>query len=191
MAELGIDIEEDLHLLDIRIKQLKRDYELYFCGTRPREPVNLRREIQKIINIWMNKRIQNTAARFRFNSLNARFFAFRQQWDRTLRAIESGTYKRHVFKAELHERERGIKPAKPGVDEKLLPEKADKETISAYIDTRMACGQGTSGLSESKVRAFLDKQREALKSKHGCSDVTFRVDVVDGKAKLKATPVRD
>ncbi len=191
MAEIGTDIDEDLHVLDIRIKQLKRDYELYFCGTRNREPINLRRDVQKIINIWMNKRIQNTAARFRFNSLNARFFAFRQQWDRTLREIENGTYSRHVFKAELHEKERGLNVAKPVAGEKRSPEKADKETISAYMDTRMACGQNTQGLSEAKVRAFLDKQRETLKSKHGCSDVTFRVDVVDGKAKLKATPIRD
>ncbi len=37
-------IEEDLQTLDIKMKQLKLDYERYFLGTRPREPAMARSE---------------------------------------------------------------------------------------------------------------------------------------------------
>ncbi len=194
MGEIGINIDEDLHVLDIKIKALRRDYEHYFCGHRPREPQQGRQEVERILRLWSNKHIQNTAARFQFNNLNARFFSFRQQWDRTLREMENGTYKRHLFKADLHDREREERAgaaADPRTNHAADRSKAEKETIASYLDTRMACGESVKGLSETKVKAFLEKQRNSLKEKLKCKDVDFRVEVVNGKAKLKATPVRD
>jgi hypothetical protein len=194
MGEIGIDIDDDLHVLDVKIKTLKRDYEHYFCGTRQREPAQLRSEVERILRLWTNKHIHNTASRFQLNNLNSRFFSFRQQWDRILREMEQGTYKPHLFKADLHDREReerGGAVDSPSGRNPSDSKKAEKETIASYLDTRMACGESVKGLSETKVKAFLDKQRDTLKEKFKCKDVKFRVDVVNGKAKLKATPVRD
>ena len=56
-------IDEELQLLEVKIKQLKLDYEHYFLGTRPREPIQLRGEVQKTILRHTNQPIQNTAAR--------------------------------------------------------------------------------------------------------------------------------
>ena len=41
--------EEELKLLEIRLNQLKLDYEKYFLGTRPTEPAMQRAEIQKVV----------------------------------------------------------------------------------------------------------------------------------------------
>jgi hypothetical protein len=194
MAEMGINIDDDLHTMDVKIKTLRRDYEHYFCGNRQREPQQQRQEVERMLRLWSNKHIQNTAARFHFNNLNSRYFAFRQNWDRTLREIERGTYKRHLFKADLHDREREERGSAEGSHRNDNPadrSKAEKETIASYLDTRMACGESVKGLSETKVKAFLEKQRSTLKEKLKCKDVDFRVEVVNGKAKLKATPVRD
>ena len=100
--------DEDLRALDHKVKQLKLDYEQYLLGSRPREPQQQRGEVQKLIQQYLATPMQNTALRFRFNSINSRFQAFRRQWDIALRQIEDGTYKRHVFKADLHERARGL-----------------------------------------------------------------------------------
>ena len=97
-------MEEELRLLENKLKQLKLDYEQYFLGSRPREPQQLRREIQKAIAIHSQVPIRNTALRFRFNAINSRYQAFKRQWDQTLRQIEAGTYQRHVFKADLRDR---------------------------------------------------------------------------------------
>jgi len=191
MAEIGVSIDDDLHKVDIKINQLKRDYEQYFLGTRKRDPVNLRREVEKILRYWGNMHIPNTAARFRFNNLNSRFFSFRQRWDRILREIENGTYARDVFKAKLHERERGIGQTAPAAADPSQKTDPESETVAAYLDARLACGQANKGVSEAKVRSILDQQREALKEKLGCRDVKFRVEVVDGNANLKAPPIRE
>jgi len=191
MAEVGVSIDDDLQKVEVKLSQLKRDYEQYFLGIRKREPINLRREVEKILRYWGNMHIPKAAARFRFNNLNSRFFSYRQMWERVVREIENGTYKRDVFKAKLHERERGIgeKPAKRSEASESVDR--ERETIAAYLDARLACGQANKGLSEAKVRSILEDQRKTLKEKYGCRDIQFRVEVIDGKAMLKASPVRE
>jgi hypothetical protein len=68
------DTADELSTLDIKLKQLRFEYEQYFIGSRPREPVLLRGDVNKIVVKYSNTGIQNTALRFKFNNLCARFF---------------------------------------------------------------------------------------------------------------------
>jgi hypothetical protein len=179
-------IDEELQILENKVKQLKLDFEQYFLGTRPREPIQLRAEVQKQILIHSNTPIKNTAARFRFNSINSRFQAFKRQWDTTLRQIEAGTYKRHIFKANLHERERGI-GVESGAAKPQAPQQNKDELFETYRDAAMACGQSVKGLTREKLQSVIDRQGTALRKKLGCDDVNFRVVVEGGKVKLKAS----
>ena len=183
--------EEEMKLLEIRLNQLKLDYEKYFLGTRPTEPAMQRAEIQKFVLKWSNTRITNTALRFKFNSLNGRFQAFKRQWDNTLRQIEAGTYKRHVFKAELHERERAqaaesgaSAPRQGGAAGRGASDEPD--LFETYRDAMLATGQDTSKLSREKLQRALAKQEAALKKKLGCEKVDFKVVVKGGKVKVSA-----
>jgi hypothetical protein len=179
---------EEIKLLEIKTNQLKLDYEKYFLGTRPTEPAMLRAEVQKAFIKWQNTRISNTALRFKFNSLNGRYQAFKRRWDDTLRKIEAGTYERHVFKANLHDRERGLlgEDGKPPARRAGDPAKAQNELFETYRDALMATGQDTSKLTPAKMQAALRKQEEMVKQKFGCERVDFRVVVKDGKVKVKA-----
>ena len=119
--------------------------------------------------------------------LNSRFQAFKRQWDLTLREIEAGTYTRHVFKANLHDRDRqkkrptaGARPAPAAV--------SGTELFEAYRDAALACGQSVSGLTPEKLQTVVSKQTAALQQKLGCGEVRFRVAVENGKVKLKASP---
>ncbi len=103
-------LEEDLQILEHKLNALKLDYERYFLGTRPREPVMARQEIQKTVTLWANTPIQNTALRFKFNSINSRYQAMKRQWDNILRQMEAGTYKRDIFRANI--RQAGTAPPK-------------------------------------------------------------------------------
>jgi hypothetical protein len=184
--------DEDLRILENKLNVLKLDYERYFLGTRPREPLMARQEIQKFVTQWANMPIQNTAMRFRFNSLNARYQALKRQWDNILRQMEAGTYKRDIFKAKL--RSGAQKPAgKPGgsdAEQGVASSKAGDALFESYRDAAMACGQNVKGLSAKKLQAVVNKQTRALKDKLGCQDVQFRVVVQKGKVKLKAAPVK-
>jgi len=180
-----LEIEDALRELDRKVKQLKLDYERYFLGTRPREPVLLRGEVDKAIVILSSTAIQNTALRFRYNSICSRYHAQKRQWTETVRKIEQGTYERHVFKANLRDRERG--QAQP---QSAAPP-SDADLFSEYRDARLACGQGVEKLSREKLDSMLARQEKALKERFG-DDARFRFRVVveDGKAKVKAARIR-
>lgn len=210
MAMDVLSQDEELKLLEIKLNQLKLDYEKYFIGTRPTEPGQLRSEIQKAIIKWSNTRITNSALRFKFNSLNGRYQAFKRQWDTILRQIEAGTYKRHVFKANLHDRERGL--VDEGADQAALGGPAGatadigartaspgaktasggaageggNDLFESYRAAMKAAGQDTSSLSRAKLEAAIAKQEAAVKKQLGCARVAFKVVVQDGKVKLKA-----
>ena len=138
--------EEEIKLHEIKMNQLRMDYEKYFLGTRPTEPAMLRSDVHKLVFVFSNTRLTNTALRFKFNSLNGRYQAFKRRWDDTLRQIDAGTYKRHVFKANLHERERGIgvdAPASAKIN-KSPGASGIGELFETYRDALMATGQDAS-----------------------------------------------
>ena len=66
---MASEVEEQLRTLDFKIGQLKRDYEQYFLGTRPREPVMLAGEVKKLVVVLTQTPFNNTALKFRFSSL--------------------------------------------------------------------------------------------------------------------------
>jgi hypothetical protein len=174
------------------MKMLRNEYEQYFLGSRKREPQLLRGEVQKIINYYANVPIRNTGHRFKFNNLRARYFAFRRHWDDTQRKIEDGTYERHRFQAELHERERGLAADEPPeVARPAAPaeRKEFDQLYSAWIEARSATGQPTAGLTREKLAAQLEQQTKAIQERFGGGEVRFRVVVEDGRAKLKASAV--
>ncbi len=190
MPQFGTDVAEDLVLIEVKMKQLKNEYEQYFLGTRKREPHMLRGEVNKMIVTYTNIPLNNTGHRFKFNNLRARYFAFKRLWDDTLRKIEEGRYERHLFKANLHERERTdsverrrdvtARDTGPGRD----------ELFDAYVTARDSTGQGSKGITRDKLEKVLAKQEAAIRQKFRCEKVKFRVVVEAGKAKVKATPVR-
>jgi hypothetical protein len=193
------EIGDELRMLDVKLKALKRDYEQYFLGSRPREPANSRAEMQKAMIRLSCGLIKNTGERFKFNTLNSQFLTYKRHWDDTMRRIEAGTYKRHVFKANLHERERGITedaPPPPTADAKMKMAKSGSDAdvssgiFNSYLDAAKSCGQNTAGLTPAKLQKVMDKQAGAIKKKLGVKDVKFRVEVVEGKVKLKARALK-
>jgi hypothetical protein len=68
------------------------------------------------------------------------------------------------------------------------------EWLSVYEDfirTKKQCGEATDGLTYEKFLHTLKKNRDALIQRHGCKRVKFSVYVKEGRASLKATPVKD
>lgn len=190
MAQFGTDLAEDMIVLDTKLKMLKNEYEQYFLGTRKREPVMLRGEVNKMVAIYANISINNTGLRFKFNNLRARWSAFKRLWDDNLRKIEQGCYERHLFKANLREREMRDSSERRQQAAANDSGPTEKDFFEAYVSARKSAGQGVEGLTPEKLRSALSKQEKAIRDKTGCDRVRFRVIVEDGKAKLKATPIR-
>lgn len=66
-----------------------------------------------------------------------------------------------------------------------------RSVFDQFVAMKQSCGEPTSGLTYGKFAEKLVKNREDLMAKTGCKEVKFTVYVKDGKAALKATPVKD
>jgi hypothetical protein len=191
----AVATDDELQELDRKLKQLRLDYDRYFLGNRPREPMLLRGEVDKRVVILANGAIQNTALRFKFNSICSRYQALKRQWNETLRKMENGTYARHRFKADLHERER-LEAAQKELDAETgaadrAGAKGGADLFAQYREARLACGQDVKNLSPGKLERLIDKQRVELRQRFGDqAEFDFRVVVEDGRAKLKASRSR-
>jgi len=172
-AGRAVSVEEELKVLEVKINQLKLDYERYFLGSRPREPSLLRAEVQKSVTYYSNTPIQNTAQRFKFASLCSRFQAFKRRWDETLRQIEEGSFAGHRFRARLHET--GKRPPAPTED-----------LYATYLEARRRCGQDVTQLSRDKLEKVIHREKANLRERYGDASFEFRVVVENGKARLKA-----
>lgn len=65
-----------------------------------------------------------------------------------------------------------------------------REVYQQFVATKQQCGEPVEGFTYEKFRATLIKNRDALASRHGAGQVRFSVYVKDGKAALKANPLR-
>lgn len=81
----------------------------------------------------------------------------------------------------------GDKKAEPAQD----MESHFKQVFEQFVSVKKSCGEPTSGLTYPKFAEKLVKNRDDLMAKTGCKEVRFTVYVKDGKAALKATPVKD
>jgi hypothetical protein len=65
-----------------------------------------------------------------------------------------------------------------------------RQVFDEFLRTRASCGEATEGLAYERFRAKLQGNRATLVAKYACKTVKFHVYVKDGKAALRATPVK-
>jgi hypothetical protein len=176
-----VPTDEELEILNSKLNQLKLAYDQYFLGSRPREPVLLRDEVKKLTVVYANQPPQNTALRFKFNSVVSRYHAYKRQWTDTMRKIEEGSYARHQFKSKFQQT-----PKAPPGPAASAPQ-SHGELFDAFVEARRACGQSVDNLTTAKLEALIAKQESALRQRFGDGSVRFKVVVADGKAKLVAS----
>ena len=100
---------EELEAVDARLEELGRKmdrlrvlYENFFSGVERIPPNVPRRELNRLILELQQVQIGNATMRFRFQTLLQRWVLLTTYWNRTMREIEAGTYRRDMNKAHRH-----------------------------------------------------------------------------------------
>jgi hypothetical protein len=182
---------EELDGLDESLSNLQVLYEKYFLGIDRRPPDQERKRVSTRLREMRTTSVRNTALKFRAQTLFAKLISFERMWDRTLREIEDGTYKRDVFKAKMHMKDRTDKPAEKKVAAAPAPEISDdklRRLYDTYLVARQRCGEPTDGISYDSVAARIRAQVPQLMEKHKAKNIEFKVVIKGGKAVLKAIP---
>lgn len=66
-----------------------------------------------------------------------------------------------------------------------------RQVFTEYMGVRTQTGESTRGLTLDKFRERLDENRKAIVAKYNCRSARFAVYIKDGKAAIRATPVKD
>src|SRR5947207_11099331 len=72
------------------LKQIASDYNFFFAGRLPRPPWETRNRVDALVKHYDRTSIPNYGDRFRFTTLQSRYAAFIDLWDRGMRAREEG-----------------------------------------------------------------------------------------------------
>jgi hypothetical protein len=182
-------LAEEIDELDEGLTNLQVLYEKYFLGIDRRPPDQERKKISTRMRELRTTMVKNTALKFRIQTLFAKLISFERMWDRTLREMEEGTYKRDVFKAKL--RTQQGKPAGAGAEKPKTPEISDdklRRLYDTYLVARQRCGETTDGISFESVASRIRQQVPQLLEKHKAKNIEFKVVIKGGRAVLKAIP---
>jgi len=182
------DLDRELELLEVELKRLEAEYNMYFAGRLPRPPWETRGRVHAMVRRLDNAHIANTGGRFRFNTLQSRFQTFADLWDRGLKAKEEG---RPGPFAQPRPVEEKPKPSKR--EDRVLhvttfedPLKEMEKVHRLYDNLAEARREsGQEAIPFHKFADLIKTQVNALKEK-GSPEVAFRVAVKDGKVAFTA-----
>ena len=183
---------EELNELDEAIQNLHVLYEKYFLGIDRRPPDQERKRVSQKARELRNTNVRNTALKFKINTLFAKLISFERMWDRTLREMEEGTYKRDVFKAKMRHKDRDAPQSAPAAaPARNAPEISDanlRRLYDTYLLAKKRCGESTAGMSFDSLASRIRAQVPELMQKHKAKNIEFKVVIKGGKAILKAVP---
>jgi hypothetical protein len=182
-ASIAADIAE----LEVGIKRLKVQYDMFFAGSMNHEPVELRSRLEKIIKRHMNSSMQKYAQRFHFNSLVSRFNSLSELWAKTMRVMEEGDRRLPAIAGREQLRERLVARCRikgaPGEDADL------RRVYMKFMEARrLANSSNSNGLSFEKFVRGISSQTRRLRKESGCAEIELRVVIRDDQVQVKASP---
>jgi hypothetical protein len=182
------DIERDLQRLEVELRRLEAEYNMYFSGRLPKPPWETRNRVVALVKQLDRTPIQNYGDRFRFTTLQSRFAAFVDLWDRGLRAREEGR------PGPFAQRKAATKePQKKAAEDRILQVTAFRDPVQEMdklTELYESLSEARREVGEEQVpfNKFADLVKNQVKKlqQSGSPEVAFRVAVKDGKVKLTA-----
>jgi hypothetical protein len=183
-------VDRDLTRLETELKQLEAEYNMFFSGRLPRPPWETRSRVDALVKQYDRTYIPNYGDRFRFTTLQSRYAAFIDLWDRGMRAREEG-------RPGPFSRQRPADSARKDPEYRILH-------VAAFHDPIREIDKLTElyeSLSEARREVGADqvpfhKFAELVKTQvtklraTGSPEVAFRVAVKDGKVNFTARALK-
>ena len=173
------------------MRRLEAEYNMFFAGRLPKPPWETRSRVDALVKQYDRSPIQNYGERFRFLTLQSRYAAFVDLWDRGLRAREEGRSGPFV-----HQRKE--KPAESKkAEDRILHVAAFKNPVQeedklhdlydSLVQARRSIGE--EALPFHKFADLVKTQVKKLRE-NGSPEVAFRVAVKDGKVNFTARAMK-
>ena len=176
-------LEAELSTLRNRLEALRTKYDRYFMGLERIPPEKIRKELERDLRNSKLESSHKTAVKFRFNNIRQRMNTYARYWDRIMRLIEEGRFKRE--KGALQNM--GAPPPAPPEERSTGGGRDERAVYDSWKKAQRELGR-SSDVDFERFQKKLEKQRQAQKAKYGWDDVSYSVRVKDGKVALVAKP---
>jgi hypothetical protein len=194
VADETPDIERELQVLEAELRRLEAEYNMYFGGRLPRPPWETRKRVENLVKRVDRMHIPNYGHKFKFNTLQARFTAFVDLWDRGQRSRDEGRPGPFVQPRPVEERA-AAKPAEK--DTRVVHVTTFKDPLKemdklhALYDNlaEMRRQAGQDSIPFHKFADLVKTQVDQMKQK-GTGEVAFRVAMKDGKVAFTARSMK-
>ena len=198
--------DDELDRLEDDIRRLKNKYDQFFTGITRVPPMHERKQVEIQIYEIGKQKMRENARRFRYNTLLSRYNQYREMWGRKMREREEGPLDFRRRKAALEE---PSEPRPAPAEEQTGPQRVTSGKSGSYV--KLIPGSNGEAIQQlysqiekenlklgklpnvtlDQLRKMVEQQTEVVRARYHVTAVAFRVDVVDGKVKLKAKPLQE
>ena len=194
-------IEADLQALERAIASVNAEYDAFLYGTGARPPVESRKKVERMIRVLGAKEQESAAERYRFATLQGRWNALCERWERLQTEKEAGRrpglygHFRPAADGSAHG------PAADALNggasgsvrvsvrgEASASNEDRRALFERYVAARRAAGDHGPAPEFDRFSDSLDRESERLRERFGGAEVEFDVTERDGKIKLVAKP---
>jgi len=191
--------DDEIDKLEEDIRIVKNKYDQFFAGIQKTPPMQERRNIEVFLHELGKQKMRENARRFRYNQLLTRYNQYREMWARKMREREEGPLDFRRRNAALNEPAPPPRAAMPVTSPAADPyvklaagsNGEEMKRLYAEIEQRHQELGRLPAITFDQLRQMVQKQSELVRSRYHVDVVGFRVDVVDGKVKLKAKPIQE
>ena len=181
--------DEQLTRLEDDIRRLRVEFDIFFNGAAKRPPYDTKGRVETLLKRLGDDRTLTYAQRYRYNSLAARYNAFRDLWRRTMQGREEGRDPVSAARAQVkketapHE----IDPVSFVCADAHHEVEVLKNLYNSLLEAKQRCGEPTENLSFPKFHRLVASRADGLKQQFGCDRVRFSVAVEGGHVSFKAS----
>lgn len=202
-------LEEELNVLEMQLRRLKIEYEVYFSNPTKKPPTDIEWKVLSLLRKFSDGGHMNFAQRFRYNEMAQRYAIYSDLWRKKGRIREEG-YRRpqdallsvQGVRPEEHEPQHhqayGVAHAAAAgaagggsghLSIQCSDAKAERDQVEklyqAMAEAKKKTGEGGNGNFDN-FHAFVQKKTEQIRKQYGCPAVEFTVETQDGQVRLKA-----
>jgi hypothetical protein len=198
------EFDQEMVKLEAEIKRLEAEYNMFFAGRLPRLPWETRARVEALVKRYDRMSLRNTAEKFRFNTLQSKFQAFVDLWERHLKAKEEGRPVRGRRAGGVAPPAAAAEPSRSAPQREaavptgprvvavttLKDPLSEAERLQALYD-KLSAARKEAGEKPVPFEAFKQVVRaQVTKLGSGTGEVAFRIAVQDGKVTLTAKAMK-
>jgi hypothetical protein len=185
-------VDQQLARIEEDLRRLKIEFDIYFNGAAKRPPYDTKSRVDTMLKRLGDDRSLTFAQRYLYNSLVARYTAFRELWRRTMKNREEGRDPQQAH------REAARKAAGPTVESATFvcsDAHSDLQTVrglyEALIQAKKLCNEPVDDISFPRFHHMIATRTDNLKQHLNCDRVKYSIGVEDGKINFKARADRE